>query len=529
MLANHPVWRESKYGVVIVTGYAAALEVYHHPEVYSSINRTGGPVVDLPVELAGDDLRDVLEQYRQYFPSSDQLVTFDPPMHTDHRALLMGLITPKRLKENEEFLRRTADRLLDELLPKGQCEFIWEYGKRYAILAVADLLGVPEADHPMLLGLLATDRGPVLGNLELQTAQHSSLERLYGYFIEKIEKRRKNPARDVLTGMSLATFPDGTLPEPVQVARIAANLFAAGNETTVQLLGISLARIADDPALQDLLRSQTTLIPRFIEEVLRIEAPIKGSFRLTKVATSIGGLDLAPGTVVLLLHGAAGRDSRVFDDPAGFDVRRANARHHLAFGRGIHTCPGAPLARAEAVFSIQRLLERTERIGVSAVHHGPEGNRRWDLMPSYRFRGHNHLYLEYVERRAQVSLPIADLESDGLLGTFPEGRRLVGTRCGRCGQTMIGARVVCSSCVSREVSRVALPTTGVLYSYTRLHAGGSVRPIGYVDLDGDVRTLADLRAGSTPLRPDMRVELGVDGDDWFFTPAAGEGRGTSHE
>lgn len=399
MLANHPVWRESKYGVVIVTGYEEALQVYHHPEVYSSINRTGGPILDLPVELAGDDLRDILEQHRQYFPSNDQLVTFDPPMHTDHRALLMGLITPKRLKENEEFLKRTADRLLDELLPSGQCEFIWEYGKRYAILAVADLLGVPEADHPMLLALLATDRGPTLGNLELRTAQHNSLERLYGYFIEKIEKRRKNPARDVLTGMSLATFPDGALPEPVHVARIAANLFAAGNETTVQLLGISLARIADDQALQDLLRREATLIPRFIEEVLRTEAPIKGSFRLTTVPTSIGGLDLAAGTVVLLLHGAAGRDSRMFDDPAEFDVGRANARQHLAFGRGIHTCPGAPLARAEAVFSIQRLLARTERIEVSAEHHGPAGSRRWDLMPSYKFRGHNHLYLGYVERR----------------------------------------------------------------------------------------------------------------------------------
>jgi cytochrome P450 len=400
LLANHPVWRESKYGVVIVTGYEAALQVYHHPEVYSSINRTGGPVLDLPVELAGADLTDILEQNRRYFPSNDQLVTFDPPLHTDHRALLMGLITPKRLKENEEFLRQKADRLLDELLPSGRCEFIWQYAKRYAILAVADLLGVPEADHPMLLAQLGTERGPLLGNLQLQVSHHNSLERLYDYFIEKIEARREQPADDILTGMSRATFPDGTLPEPLHVARIAANLFAAGNETTVQLLGISLARIADDQALQELLRREPTLITKFIEETLRIEAPIKGSFRLTKVATSIGGLDLAPGTVVLLLHGAAGRDARVFDNPAEFDVRRANARHHLAFGRGPHTCPGAPLARAEAVFSIQRLLERTERIGISADHHGPAGDRHWDLMESYKFRGHNHLYLEYAERKA---------------------------------------------------------------------------------------------------------------------------------
>jgi len=128
-----------------------------------------------------------------------------------------------------------------------------------------------------------------------------------------------------------------------------------------------------------------------------------------------------------------------------------------------------------------------------------------------------------VPAEAAVSAPVADLASDGLLDTFPEGRRLVGTQCDQCGRTMIGARVVCSSCVSREVSRVALPATGVLYSFTRLHVGGEgVRPVGYVDLDDGVRTLADIREGKVPLRPDMRVELGVDGDDWFFAPARGD-------
>ncbi|GAA2705969.1 Zn-ribbon domain-containing OB-fold protein [Actinoplanes palleronii] len=123
---------------------------------------------------------------------------------------------------------------------------------------------------------------------------------------------------------------------------------------------------------------------------------------------------------------------------------------------------------------------------------------------------------------APVSVPIADLDSDDLLGSFAEGRRLVGTRCGNCGQTMIGSRVVCSSCVSRDVSRVPLPGTGVLYSFTRLHVGGDgVRAVGYVDLDDDVRTLADLREDATPLRPDAPVELVVDGDAWFFTPVTG--------
>jgi cytochrome P450 len=396
MLANHPVFREPMYGVVIVTGYEEALQVYHQPEVYSSINRTGGPVVDLPVELVGDDITEILEKHRHLFGANDQIVTFDPPVHTDHRAILMGLITPKRLKENEQFLKDTADRFFDELLPLGHSEFIWGYAKRYTILAVADLLGVPVEDHQMLLDLMASSSGPVLGNLELQAAHHNGLETLYDYFIGKIIERRAAPQDDILTGMALATFPDGSLPEPIEVARIAANLFSAGQETTVQLLGITMQRIADNAAIQDLLRQEPALIPKFIEEALRIEAPIKGSFRITKVATSIGGLDLEPGTVVMLINGASGRDARVFDNPAEFDVMRANARQHLAFGRGIHTCPGAPLARAEAVFSIQRFLERTTSITISEEHHGPADAREWDLIRSYKFRGHTHLYLEYT-------------------------------------------------------------------------------------------------------------------------------------
>ncbi|MFT4123795.1 MAG: cytochrome P450 [Microbacteriaceae bacterium] len=401
MLVNHPVFREPKYGVVIVTGYDEALEVYHQPDVYSSINRTGGPVLNLDFELEGDDLSELLERHRSSFPSNDQIVTFDPPMHTDHRTILMGLITPKRLKENEQFLKDTADRFLDELLPKGQLEFIWDYAKKYAILAVADLLGVPVEDHQMLLDLLASHPQPVLGNLQLQQASHNGLERLYDYFIDTIEERRANPTGDVLTGMALATFPDDTLPQPIEVARIAANLFSAGQETTVQLMGICLQRIADDADLQDLLRREPSLVPAFIEETLRVEAPIKGSFRLVKRATVLGGLELTPGTNVMLLHGAAGRDGRIFDKPTEFDVNRPNARQHLAFGRGIHTCPGAPLARAEAVYSIQRILERTSSITIDAAHHGPAGERRWDLISSYKFRGHTHLHLNVTEKRAE--------------------------------------------------------------------------------------------------------------------------------
>jgi uncharacterized OB-fold protein len=135
-----------------------------------------------------------------------------------------------------------------------------------------------------------------------------------------------------------------------------------------------------------------------------------------------------------------------------------------------------------------------------------------------------------TESAAKVSVVIADMETDELLSTFPEGPRLLGTRCGDCGREMIGTRVVCSTCVSSNVETIALPSTGTLYSFTRLHVGGDgVRPLGYVDLDNDVRTLADIREGDTPLEPGIRVELGVEGDSWFFARAASETKGQHHD
>ena len=180
------------------------------------------------------------------------------------------------------------------------------------------------------------------------------------------------------------------------MVRVAANLFAAGQETTVRLLGSALQLIAEDPELQTLLRAERHRIPNFIEETLRMESPIKGDFRLSRVPTTVGGVDLPAGTTVMLVNAAANRDPRRFEDPSTFDPDRQNARHHLAFGRGIHTCPGAPLARTEARVSLERLLDRTTEIRLSEQHHGPAGDRRFHYVPTFILRGLTRLYLEFT-------------------------------------------------------------------------------------------------------------------------------------
>jgi cytochrome P450 len=310
----------------------------------------------------------------------------------------MRLITPKRLRGNEEFMWRLADRQLDSFFPRAECEYIGEFANPFAMLVIADLLGVPEDDHPRFVeALLRGQSGHgSIGSTTEKSLARSPLEYLYEQFTAYVDDRRRTPRDDVLTGLATATFPDGSTPEVIDVVRVAANLFAAGQETTVRLLGSALQLMAEDPQLQQMLRSERHRIPNFIEETLRMESPIKGDFRLSRVPTTVGGVDLPAGTTVMLVNAAANRDRRRFDHPATFDPGRDNARHHLAFGRGIHTCPGAPLARAEARVSLERILERTTEIRLSEEHHGSAGARRFHYVPTFILRGLTRLYLEFT-------------------------------------------------------------------------------------------------------------------------------------
>jgi cytochrome P450 family 150 subfamily A5 len=399
--AQCPVQRERQHGVVMVTGYEEAIAVYNDTATFSSCNSPTGPFPGFPVTPEGDDIIALIEQHRGELPMSDQLLTFDPPVHTAHRALLMRLITPKRLRENEEFMWRLADRQIDEFIDRGDGEFIRGYGQPFAMLAVADLLGVPERDHELFrerLGAGSRAETGAIGSTGHEALAQNPLEFLYEQFTAYIEDRRRDPRNDVMTGMGRATFPDGSVPEAIDVARIAANLFAAGQETSVRLFGTALQRIGDDPALQQLLRDRRELIPNFVEECLRIESPVKGDFRLARVTAELAGVTIPAGTTVMVVNGAANHDPGRFAEPADFQVERANARQHLAFGHGAHTCPGAPLARAEGRITIERVLDRFDDIRISESHHGPAGARQYDYVPTYILRGVSRLHIEFDVR-----------------------------------------------------------------------------------------------------------------------------------
>jgi cytochrome P450 len=397
MRGKCPVQPEPHHDVVMVTGYDEAVEVFQDSQRFSSCLAATGPFPGFPVPLEGDDVSDLIEAHRAELPLSDQIIHFDPPVHTDHRALLMKLITPKRLKENEARMWELADRQLDTFLATGEGELIGGFAAPFTLLIIADLLGLPPDDQQEFLATIDTSHQAAVGSTD-QSAQYQPFEFLYQRFNGYIEDRRLNPGSDVLSAMAAAKFPDGSTPEVMDVVRVAVNVFAAGQETTVRLLSNALKILAENPALQQELREHRERIPNFIEETLRFESPIKGDFRLSRVPTTIGGVDIPAGSTVMMINAAANRDPRHFEDPSTFDPTRANARHHIAFGRGAHTCPGAPLARAEARVAIERLLDRTAQITISERGHGGADARQFAYLGTYILRGLTALHLEFTPR-----------------------------------------------------------------------------------------------------------------------------------
>jgi cytochrome P450 len=343
----------------MLSGVDEILEVYTDTVRFSAIIAPVGPLVILPRPAEGESWEEVIERCRHEVPLGEQLMTFDPPRHTRHRALAGRLFTPKRLRENEEFILSLADELIDEFADRGEMEFGGAYARPFTLLVIADLLGVPREDHRLFRGWLGGERGNV-GDPEGRHVGDQVFANLEPYFTRYIEDRRASPRDDVMSRLATVRFPDGELPEVIDVVRLATVFFAAGQETTARLLLTGMRVLCEQPALADELRDDPTAIPNFVEECLRLEGPIKGSFRLALRDTTVAGVGVPAGSMLMAVLGAGNRDLRVFDDPDRFDATRANARRNVAFGHGEHFCPGASLARAEARISFERLLARLD-------------------------------------------------------------------------------------------------------------------------------------------------------------------------
>jgi cytochrome P450 len=376
-----PVWQVSGTGLFTVSTFALVAEATARTEDFSS---------NLSCLLYRDEAG--LPGRLSYGDAGVQvLATADPPLHALHRSTVFPELVARRMEQLEPDIVELANRCVTQALDLGTADFMAVVGNVVPITMISRLIGFHEVDIDQLLQA-AFDSTAMLGS----TLSLDELMGLVGGIAEmqtwidgQLARAMQQPGDDLL-GAVARGVEAGALSE-YEANGILLTLLSAGGESTTSLLGNAVRFLAEDKDLQRHLRQHPELIPTFAEEVLRLEPPFRYHMRSSAHDTSLGGVDIPAESTVLLLWGAANRDPAEYERPDEIDLERRTPRHHLAFGRGIHHCVGAPLARVEARAVLTALLDRTESISLD-----PEVEPRW--VDSLMVRRHEQLTVRLVAR-----------------------------------------------------------------------------------------------------------------------------------
>nr|WP_294545358.1 cytochrome P450 [uncultured Rhodopila sp.] len=312
---------------------------------------------------------------------SHMLLMRDPPDHTRLRGLVSKAFTARRIEALRQRVREMAERLIDAVKPAGRMDVIADLAFPLPVMVICELLGVPDEDRERFMkgsvsgGRLLDPAPPARAELD---AANLSIQASGAYFEALFEKRRREPADDLITQLVQAEEAGERLTTPELRANVNM-LFAAGHETTVNLIGNGLLALLRRPDQWRILRDDPSLIPNGIEEILRFESPVQAVSRVLAEAVDIGGVTLGRKEMVVAALGAGNRDPAVFENAHRLDVTRKDP-NPLSFGGGIHFCLGAQLARIEAAEVFGAVLSRLPDLRLAE----PE---RVQWRPSFALRG----------------------------------------------------------------------------------------------------------------------------------------------
>ena len=290
-------------------------------------------------------------------PLSENMLDKDPPDHERLRRLVSKAFTPRLIERMRPRVQEIADTLLDVVEDKGEMDLIDDYAFPLPITVIAELLGVPAEDRNRFR---EWSNAAVSGDTTqeyLEKVLLPYMEAFVSYLRAMFEEKRKNPKDDLISALVLAEEAGDKLSEDELLAMVFL-LLIAGHETTVNLIGNGTLALLQHPDQLQKLRDDPSLIKPAVEELLRYDGPVETSTeRFAREDVAIGDTVIPKGEMVMVVIAAADHDPEWFPEPDALDITRADNKH-LAFGKGIHHCLGAPLARMEGQIALGTLLRR---------------------------------------------------------------------------------------------------------------------------------------------------------------------------
>ena len=378
--AEAPVHRDAATGFYVISRYADMQAIIKDVASFSNIVR----LIDSRPQKAPPEAAAILATG---YERPNTLNFSDPPRHARYRRLVEKAFTAGRVRELTPYIDDVVRGLIDAMIAAGcdgpdGIDHVGNFAVPLPCIVIADQLGVDRADIPQLktwsdaildpIGLVCPPEREIECARQVVEFQH--------YFAARIAERRSAPRDDILSALAAQTEGDDPL-STEEVLNLLEQLLTGGNDTTTSTLSGAMLLLLENPGRADRLRADPSGIRNFVEEALRMETPVQGLFRQTLRNVEVGGVPIPKGSVIMLRHGAVNRDPAKFPDPDHFDPERANAGAHLAFGAGIHFCPGAMLARQELVSAFTQLLARFDRFVLV------EGANDFAYRPNFFLRG----------------------------------------------------------------------------------------------------------------------------------------------
>ena len=278
---------------------------------------------------------------------------FDPPDHAFWRDIYREVLNLATYRSSQTRVEAHVAALIDAFAPRGRAELVAELTAVVPVTTICEIIGIRDPERALAARRIALETFELTGDPE---ALGAALGRFAGFCLEEVDARRRAPRDDFLT--RLGTQPArGALLTDEQIVNLVISFLIGGHHSTTSAMTSLLATVASDPELRDRLVADPALIPRAVEETIRLNTPLHGFYRQTTCPVDVAGVPIPAGSEVQLNYGAANRDPSVYVAPDKFDLDRPTASH-LGFGHGIHTCVGAQLARLELRLTLQQVLTR---------------------------------------------------------------------------------------------------------------------------------------------------------------------------